>query len=105
MFQENIHHSSFVMFGLLLAFAVIHSGGAALRLRAEFLLGARLWRLIFALASIPMASILILYFLSHRYDGVRLWNLQGIPKYHQDCYRLPWRVIGKHCIHHRHTFQ
>ncbi len=79
MFQENIHHSSFVMLGLLLAFAVIHSGGAALRIRAESLLGARLWRLIFAFASIPMASILILYFISHRYDGARLWNLQGTP--------------------------
>ena len=79
MFQENIHHSSLVMLGLLLAFAVIHSGGAALRTRAESFVGARLWRIIFASASIPMASVLILYFLVHRYDGIRLWNFQGIP--------------------------
>ena len=79
MFQENIHHSSLVMLGLLFAFAVIHSGGAALRTRAESFVGARLWRIIFASASIPMASILILYFLVHRYDGIRLWNFQGIP--------------------------
>ena len=79
MFQENIHHSSLVMLGLLFAFAVIHSGGAAFRTRAESFVGARLWRIIFASASIPMASILILYFLVHRYDGIRLWNFQGIP--------------------------
>ncbi len=64
---------------LLLAFAVIHSGGAALRVRAESIIGARLWRLIFAFASIPSAGVLIIFFLAHRYDGIRLWNLQGIP--------------------------
>ena len=79
MFQENIHHSSLVMLGLLFAFAVVHSGGAALRTRGESFVGARLWRILFASASIPMASILILYFLVHRYDGIRLWNFQGIP--------------------------
>jgi len=67
------------MFGLLVTFAVIHSGGAALRNRAEKLIGARAWRLIFAGASIPSAVVLIGYFLVHRYDGVRLWNLQGVP--------------------------
>ncbi len=64
---------------LILGFAVIHSGGAALRSRAEKRIGARAWRLIFATASIPSAILLIGYFLAHRYDGLRLWNLQGLP--------------------------
>ena len=75
----GIHHSSVVMLALLILFAVIHSGGAALRNLAESILGARVWRLIFATASIPSAVILIGWFLAHRYDGIRLWNLQGTP--------------------------
>ena len=69
------HHTSLVMLMLLLLFAVIHSGGAALRSRAEARIGARAWRLIFAALSIPSAVVVIGYFLAHRYDGVRLWNL------------------------------
>ena len=72
-------HSSLVMLLLLLLFAVIHSGGAALRSRAEAVIGARAWRLIFATASIPSAVVVIGWFLAHRYDGLRLWNLQGVP--------------------------
>jgi len=79
MFLAEHHQSSWVMLGLLVVFAVIHSGGAAIRSRAESFLGARAWRLIFAGASIPSAVIVIGYFLVHRYDGVRLWNLQGLP--------------------------
>ncbi len=79
MFSEGIHQTSLVMLLLIIAFAVIHSGGAAIRTKAENLIGARAWRLIFAAVSIPSASILILYFLAHRYDGLRLWNVQGIP--------------------------
>ncbi len=67
------------MLALIVLFALIHSGGAALRSRAEAVIGARAWRLIFALASIPSAIVLIGYFLAHRYDGLRLWNLQGVP--------------------------
>ncbi len=79
MFFGGVHHSSFVMLGLIVLFAVVHSGGAALRTRAESLIGARAWRLVFAAVSIPLASLLIAYFLVHRYDGLRLWNLQGFP--------------------------
>ena len=73
------HHSSIVMLILLLLFAVIHSGGASLRQRAEARIGARAWRLLFAAASIPSAVVVIGWFLAHRYDGIRLWNLQGVP--------------------------
>ena len=73
------HHSSIVMLILLVLFAVIHSGGASLRQRGEARIGARAWRLLFAAASIPSAVVVIGWFLAHRYDGIRLWNLQGVP--------------------------
>ena len=71
------HKTSLVILLLILIFAVIHSGGAALRNMAESIIGPRLWRLFFVSLSLPSAVILIGYFLAHRYDGIRLWNLQG----------------------------
>ncbi|NMO85355.1 hypothetical protein HI855_09825 [Cyanobacteria bacterium 150NLHA] len=79
MSSTGLHHSTLVMLVLLFLFAVIHSGGAALRSHAETKIGARAWRLIFAATSIPSAVVVIGYFLAHRYDGLRLWNLQGVP--------------------------
>jgi uncharacterized membrane protein len=72
-------HSSLVMLALLVAFALIHSGGASLRAWGEERIGARLWRLLFAGVSIPSAVVVVGYFLAHRYDGARLWNLQDQP--------------------------
>ena len=71
------HKSSIIISFLILAFATIHSGGAALRSKAEKIMGPRLWRLCFVFMSLPSALVLISYFLAHRYDGIRLWNLQG----------------------------
>ena len=71
------HKTSLVILLLILIFAVIHSGGAALRSRAESLMGPRLWRLCFVSFSLPSAVILISYFLAHRYDGIILWNFQS----------------------------
>ena len=71
------HKTSIVVFMLIIIFAIIHSGGAALRNKAELIIGPRLWRLVFVSFSLPSAIILIGYFLTHRYDGIRLWNLQG----------------------------
>jgi uncharacterized membrane protein len=71
--------SHFVMVALLLGFAIAHSGLAALRARGEAVIGPRLYRVGFALVSIPFAVTLIVYFISHRYDGLRLWNVQGVP--------------------------
>ncbi|NJK59665.1 MAG: hypothetical protein HC918_04615 [Oscillatoriales cyanobacterium SM2_1_8] len=68
-----------VMAGLLLTFAIAHSGLAALRPRGEKVLGARLYRVLFALVSLPLAAVLLIYFFNHRYDGSALWNLQGVP--------------------------
>jgi uncharacterized membrane protein len=67
------------MLGLLLGFAIAHSGLAALRPWGEAKIGARLYRVLFALASLPLAAILIIYFINHRYDGWQLWQVQGIP--------------------------
>jgi len=79
MSNEWLTPSHFVMLGLLFGFAIAHSGLAALRPRAEKLVGARLYRIFFALVSLPLATILIIYFINHRYDGLQLWNLQGQP--------------------------
>lgn len=65
------------MLGLLFCFAIAHSGLAALRPWGENRLGARLYRVVFALVSLPLATVLIIYFFNHRYDGLQLWQLQG----------------------------
>jgi uncharacterized membrane protein len=71
--------SHLVILGLLLVFAIAHSGLAALRPKGEKLIGPRLYRVLFALVSLPLAVILIVYFFNHRYDGIQLWQLQGLP--------------------------
>lgn len=70
--------SHFIMVGLLLLFAIAHSGLAALRIWGESKIGARLYRVLFALVSIPLATILIIYFFNHRYEGLVLWQVQDI---------------------------
>ncbi len=72
-------NSHLVILGLLLGFAIAHSGLAALRPKAEKLIGARLYRVLFALVSLPLAVILVVYFFNHRYDGVQLWQVQDVP--------------------------
>lgn len=71
--------SHFVMLGLLLGFAIAHSGLAALRPWGEKRIGPRIYRILFALVSLPLAVVLIIYFFNHRYDGLQLWQVQGIP--------------------------
>jgi uncharacterized membrane protein len=75
----GLHHSSWVMLGVLLVFALLHSGGASLRAWGAERIGERAWRLLFAAVSIPSAVVVVAYFLAHRYDGLRLWNLQDQP--------------------------
>ena len=70
--------SHFIMLGLLVIFAIAHSGLAALRPWAEKKVGARTYRVVFALVSLPLAVVLIIYFINHRYDGLQLWQVQGI---------------------------
>lgn len=73
-----MNDSHFIMIALLFTFAIAHSGLAALRMWAERKIGARLYRVFFALVSIPLATVLIIYFFNHRYDGWVLWQLQDI---------------------------
>ncbi|MDS3859875.1 NnrU family protein [Thermosynechococcaceae cyanobacterium BACA0444] len=68
-----------IMVGFLLMFAMAHSGLAALRLSLEKRVGARLYRVGFALVSLTLAVAMIGYFLAHRYDGVQLWQVQNVP--------------------------
>ncbi len=79
MLNTWLTNSHFVMLGLQIVFAIAHSGGAALRPYAEKQIGPRLYRVFFALLSLPLAVILIVYFINHRYDGWQLWQLQGVP--------------------------
>ncbi|MBW4476930.1 MAG: hypothetical protein KME54_08645 [Tolypothrix brevis GSE-NOS-MK-07-07A] len=79
MLSTWLTNSHFVMLGLQIVFAIAHSGGAALRPYAEKQIGPRLYRVFFALLSLPLAVILIVYFINHRYDGWQLWQLQGVP--------------------------
>ena len=76
---DGLTPSHFVMLGLLLGFAIAHSGLASLRPWAEKYIGPRLYRVLFALVSLPLAVVLVVYFFNHRYDGFQLWQVQGVP--------------------------
>jgi len=70
------------IFSLLTVFAISHSGLAGLRPYAEDIVGARVWRVIFACASLPLSLSCISYFINHAHDGHHLWNLHGVPGLH-----------------------
>ncbi len=70
--------SHIVMLSLIFVFAVAHSGLAGLRSQAEKYVGARAYRVIFALVSLPLAAVMLIYFFNHRYDGIQLWQLQSV---------------------------
>ncbi|KAI8471045.1 MAG: NnrU protein-domain-containing protein [Monoraphidium minutum] len=67
---------------LLAIFAFAHSGLAGLRPKAEDVIGPRAYRVVFALVSLCLAVVPIVYFINHRYDGTQLWNIQGVPGVH-----------------------
>lgn len=46
------------------------------------MIGARAYRVLFALISLPLAVTTVVYFINHRYSGTPLWNLQGVPGMH-----------------------
>lgn len=45
-------------------------------LQGEELVGARAWRVLFGVVSLPLAVTAVAYFINHRYDGVQLWNIK-----------------------------
>jgi len=73
-------HLVTLCFGIL--FPVVHSGLAALRSRAEPIVGARAWRVVFASASLPLAYSWIVYYIAHIHDGIEFWNLEQVPLAH-----------------------
>eukprot|EP00803_Ostreobium_quekettii_P010293 evm.model.scf_1207.7 EVM.evm.TU.scf_1207.7 scf_1207:38573-45062(-) len=68
-----------VMVGLLALFAVAHSGLAGLRPYGEKVIGARGYRVLFGVVSLPLAVVTVVYFINHRYQGSQLWMLQDVP--------------------------
>ncbi|KAH7301953.1 hypothetical protein KP509_23G049900 [Ceratopteris richardii] len=72
-----------VMLCILLVFALVHSGLASFRDLGEKLIGERAFRVLFAGISLPLAVSAVVYFIDHRYDGVQLWQIQGIPGAHE----------------------
>lgn len=47
--------------------------------QGEELIGARAWRVLFGIVSLPLAVTAVAYFINHRYDGVQLWDIK-VPK-------------------------
>ena len=76
------YDSHIIMVALILIFAIAHSGLAALRLWAETKIGSRAYRVIFALVSLPLATVLLTYYFVHCFDGQQLWQVQDIPGVH-----------------------
>eukprot|EP01026_Neomeris_dumetosa_P053418 TRINITY_DN4769_c0_g1_i4.p1 TRINITY_DN4769_c0_g1~~TRINITY_DN4769_c0_g1_i4.p1 ORF type:complete len:348 (-),score=20.65 TRINITY_DN4769_c0_g1_i4:145-1188(-) len=86
---QNISgNSQVVMIEILAVFALIHSGLAYLRPQGEELIGARAYRVLFAGISLPLATLALFFFINHRYDGMELWNLRGVPGIHS----LAWII-------------
>jgi len=73
-------HLVTLAFGLI--FPIVHSGLASLRPYAEQLTGARLWRVIFASCSLPLAYSWIVYYISHAHDGLVLWDGEQVALVH-----------------------
>jgi zeta-carotene isomerase len=74
------------IFAMLIVFAICHSGLAGLRPYAEEIVGARAWRVVFAVVSLPLSLSCISYFVNHCHEGVQLWNLTGVPGLHAACW-------------------
>lgn len=72
-----------VMLLLTIIFAIIHSGMASLRETGEKIIGERVYRVLFAGISLPLAVSTVVYFINHRYDGIQLWQVQGISGIHE----------------------
>jgi uncharacterized membrane protein len=54
----------------------------------EALIGARAYRVLFALGSLPLATVALVYYINHRYDGTMLWNLRDVTGVHELCWLL-----------------
>jgi zeta-carotene isomerase len=68
-------HIVTLMFGII--FPLVHSGLASLRPYGEQIVGARIWRVIFAFPSLCLSFTWISYFISHAHDGIQFYDLSG----------------------------
>ncbi|CAM9661079.1 unnamed protein product, partial [Phaeothamnion confervicola] len=75
-------------------FAVCHSGLASLRPLGESIVGARAWRVLFGVVSLPLALSAVVYFINHRYEGTQLWDLRAVPGIHDFCWLLSFLSFG-----------
>ena len=68
-------HLVTLFFGIL--FPIVHSGLASLRPLGEQVVGARMWRVIFAFPSLCLSYSWITYFIAHAHDGIQFYDLSG----------------------------
>lgn len=82
--QSTLHTTdpAVTVAAMLIVFAVAHSGLAGLRTYAEDIVGARAWRVLFAVVSLPLALSCISYFVNHAHEGVQLWDATSVPGLH-----------------------
>uniref|UniRef100_A0A7S2VDV2 NnrU domain-containing protein n=1 Tax=Entomoneis paludosa TaxID=265537 RepID=A0A7S2VDV2_9STRA len=68
-------HVVTLLFGII--FPLVHSGLASLRPLGEQVVGARMWRVIFAFPSLCLAYSWITYFIAHAHDGMQFYDLSS----------------------------
>ena len=73
-------HLVTLAFGII--FPIVHSGLASLRPLGEKVVGARIWRVIFAFPSLCLAFSWIVYFISHAHDGIQFYDIRSIGWVH-----------------------
>ena len=73
-------HLVTLAFGII--FPIVHSGLASLRPFGEKIVGARVWRVIFAFPSLCLAYSWIVYFISHAHDGIQFYDVSSIGWVH-----------------------
>ena len=66
-------HIVTLLYGIL--FPIVHSGLASLRPYGEKIVGARIWRVIFAFPSLCLAYSWISYFIGHAHDGIQFYDI------------------------------
>jgi zeta-carotene isomerase len=66
-------HIVTLLFGIV--FPILHSGLASLRPLGEKVVGARMWRVIFAFPSLCLSYSWIVYFIAHAHDGLAFYDL------------------------------
>jgi zeta-carotene isomerase len=79
-------HIVTLVYGII--FPLVHSGLASLRPYGEKLVGARIWRVIFAFPSLCLAYSWITYFISHVHDGIQFYDWSSNEVAHS----LAWTI-------------